>query len=448
MDVARFVRIFEPDPSDDFVTKRTAAIRQLKTQFLKQRNVGKLMSLATETFGVFQEPPVVPESYAEVIEGAIKKQSESFVRDGRDLEMSVCAMIAVIHAIQGSDKASEGWTVADVLATAVWSGASFLPANPEPKLEEFRSQTVDAAKQRILESSLDTRVRRNVPEFGAFGDEQLGAEAFGEATGATIDALQYNAALDREELDMLWWVLGDTSNVLEKPMVSLSPETRAITSGIELGELLRALPSQSHRNLCARGVGETESMTLPAVLEALGACAVEVLMLGDWRAAAGEVGFWPECGHLARPTLGWKSQTGRPERKRFAFHTRSMGTARPGASALAGQHLPQHVATVPIRLMFNAKHTRSHSPRTFAKPRRLNRRNPSTSLIHPFGASESHLRCAYRALPAGRASFSPMRCVAGSRAGSTATWDLPSRPSATCASMPRSSSSNRSGSLQ
>ena len=52
----------------------------------------------------------------------------------------------------------------------------------------------------------------------------------------------------------------------------------------------------------------------------LGACAVEVLMLGDWRAAAGEVGFWPECGHLARPNLGWKSQTGRPERKRFAFH--------------------------------------------------------------------------------------------------------------------------------
>ena len=270
MDVARFVRIFEPDPSDDFVTKRTAAIRQLKAHFLKQRNVGKLMSLATETFGVFQNPPVVAESYAEVIEGAIKKQSESFVRDGRDLEMSVCAMIAVVHAIQGSGKASEGWAVGDVLATAVWSGASFLPANPEPKLEEFRSQTVDAAKQRILESSLDTRVRRNVPEFGAFGDEQLGAEAFGEATGATIDALQYNAALDREELDMLWWVLGDTSNVLEKPLASLSPETRAIVSGIELGALLRALPSQSHRNLCARGVGETESMTLPAVLEALG----------------------------------------------------------------------------------------------------------------------------------------------------------------------------------
>ena len=61
---------------------------------------------------------------------------------------------------------------------------------------------------------------------------------------------------------------------------------------------------------------------------------------------------------------------------------------------------------------------------------------------------ESHLRCAYWALPARLASFSPMRCVAGSQAGSTATRDLPSRPSATCASMPRFSSSSRSASLQ
>ena len=83
------------------------------------------------------------------------------------------------------------------------------------------------------------------------------------------------------------------------------------------------------------------------------ACAAEVLMLGDWRATAGEVGSWPEYGHLAGPTLGWKSHTGRPERKRFVFPTRSMGTARRGASALAGQNVPQHVASVPIRLMFN-----------------------------------------------------------------------------------------------
>ena len=35
------------------------------------------------------------------------------------------------------------------------------------------------------------------------------------------------------------------------------------------------------------------------------------------------------------------------------------------------------------RLTFNARHTKSHSPRTFASPRRLKRRKPSTCLIQP-----------------------------------------------------------------
>ena len=65
------------------------------------------------------------------------------------------------------------------------------------------------------------------------------------------------------------------------------------------------------------------------------------------------------------------------------------------------------------RLMFNARHTKFHSPRALAHPRTLKRRNPRTSLIQPLGASDSHLRCAYRSRPVGVASFSIIRCVAG-----------------------------------
>ena len=38
--------------------------------------------------------------------------------------------------------------------------------------------------------------------------------------------------------------------------------------------------------------------------------------------------------------------------------------------------------------MFKARHTRFHSACTFARPRKLKRRKPSTSLIQPFGAYE------------------------------------------------------------
>ena len=46
------------------------------------------------------------------------------------------------------------------------------------------------------------------------------------------------------------------------------------------------------------------------------------------------------------------------------------------------------------RFTFSARHTKSHSPCTFWSPRTLKRRNPSTSLIQPWGASEIHLRVA------------------------------------------------------
>ena len=228
------------------------------------------MTLASGVLGVFRDPPVIPDPHVAAVETAIKKRSQSFVRDDRELEMGVCATIAVVLAIEGGGKVSEGWAIADVLATAVWSGATFLQPSSGPKLETLRLETISAAQARILGSSLDTRIRHKVPDFGPFGDDAVGAEAFGKATAGTIKALRYNAALDREELDMLWWVLADTSMVLAKPLASLSAETRAIATGIELGALLRRLPSQSHRNLCVRGVSEADQMSLPSLLDALG----------------------------------------------------------------------------------------------------------------------------------------------------------------------------------
>ena len=68
----------------------------------------------------------------------------------------------------------------------------------------------------------------------------------------------------------MWWVLAGSSIVFEKPVGSLSPTTRAITTGIELGTLLRGLPGQSHRNLSVRSLEETETLSLAGVLDALG----------------------------------------------------------------------------------------------------------------------------------------------------------------------------------
>lgn len=270
MDIARCVRIFELDPDDDFVLKRAAVIKDLQTQFLKTRNISKLMAIGSGVCEVFRDSPSVPDDLATQIEVAIKKQSPSFVQDGRDLEMSVCAALAVVQSFNSSRKARYGFPASDILAVAIWSAVSFLPTCNDPKLEEFRGLAIKEGRNRILTAGLETRDRQEVPAFGMFGDEETTNEAFKRATSSTIDALRINAALDREEIDLLWWVLCKTSDILGQPLESLSLPVRAVTTGVEIGALMRALPTQSHRNLALRGLDEAEMYSLSNLLEALG----------------------------------------------------------------------------------------------------------------------------------------------------------------------------------
>ena len=270
MDIAKCVRIFEPEPDDDFVTKRVAAIKDLRTAFLKKRNISELMAIGSGVCEVFRDPPLILDALAPQVEAAIKKYSASFVRDGRDLEIWVCAAAAVVQAVEISTKVQNGLSVSDVLAVALWSAVSFLPSCNAPKLEEFRALAVDAARNRILNTSLETRARRDVPALGAFGGEDTDPESFASAVAPTIDALQINAALDREEIDLLWWVLGGASEIFGRPLQLLSQEARAVTTGVEIGALMRALPTQSHRNLALRGLEEAGPLPLPQLLAALG----------------------------------------------------------------------------------------------------------------------------------------------------------------------------------
>ena len=128
-----------------------------------------------------------------------------------------------------------------------------------------------------LNTGLETRSSiRRAGAVGEFGDDQPTAEVFASAVTPTINALQMNAALDREEIDILWWVLGGVSEIFGRPLQSLSPEVRAVTAGVEIGALMRALPTQSHRNLALRGLEETAPLSLSKLLASIGEDCVKI----------------------------------------------------------------------------------------------------------------------------------------------------------------------------
>ncbi len=86
-----------------------------------------------------------------------------------------------------------------------------------------------------------------------------------------IADLRSNAIIDREEIDLLWWVLSDWSSLLGR---RFSDETggaaAAVASGIEAGRMIRRAPGEAHRHLVLRNVIAGKDLSLIELLTAIG----------------------------------------------------------------------------------------------------------------------------------------------------------------------------------
>lgn len=269
MSVAKHLRIIDPAPSDDFVTKREAAVKALRGRFLKVKTVSELMQLGGSlALGCFGQSAVLDATKQQIVD-ALTKESPAFIEDERALEVKLCGLLAIIEAIEHGGVTPDRWAVADVYAVAVWASLSFIPVQSEGKLEQLRSEAIETSRNRVLKTAVSSRQRMRVSDIDSLAIDP-GATTLPAILGDAIAALRSNAALDREEIDLLWWVIADGSDILNKPLQQVAAPIRAIVSGYEVGAMLRRLPSQAHNHLVQRNVTASEPMSLMEIVQALG----------------------------------------------------------------------------------------------------------------------------------------------------------------------------------
>lgn len=275
INIAVHVRIFNPDPEDDLVTKRTSAIKELSSRYTKKQTVQNIFRLANDLAKAVEVNGGIPETLAKEIEASLRKSAKAFIAEGQELQMTVCGLLGALQSLDAAQPSAGNLIVQDVLAIGLWSALSFQAPRSEPKLEALRVELLQKAQEFTLQTATGTRQRINVPDVSFENPEPFDAACLGESfklgTKATVDALRANAAVDREEIDILWWVLADWSVLLNRRFsVANNLAAAAVASGLEVGRMLRGMPADAHRNLVLRHVGETKPLSLPELLEALG----------------------------------------------------------------------------------------------------------------------------------------------------------------------------------
>lgn len=270
--LALHMRISTLSPTDDEVDSRREAGTALASAWSKPKGAVAAVERAQQVAAALW-CDLPPSTLAAEVETAVQVHSSSFLASDRPFEVGICAALAVSGMLD-SKISVEGFSQTDVFATALWSALSFQPPLQDAKREAMRVEILEGVQVRAMEAANLSRTRSMVDDFGAFavvdGDEAKTTTNFKRATGDTIKALRRNAALDREEIDFLWWTLVARSRVLKKPLQSIDESVRAVVSGIEAAQHLRRLPCEVHRELVLRGLDANPSLNLNGLIAALG----------------------------------------------------------------------------------------------------------------------------------------------------------------------------------
>ena len=271
--VAIHVRIFESDPSDDLVTKRTAAVKDLADQFGKERNVDALINISNGIVSACHKDGVMPDAIATLVEEAVRKQSSSFIREGNELQLLTVALLALDQQIINSKPSTNIVTTVEILAYTAWLALTSQPTRAEAKLEALRQEVLDNSRQLCLKGASQSRVRTTVADFKieSLAEDHSDLESkLKAAIEGPLNALRDNAVRDREEIDFLWWALSDYSSLMNEQLSCLSPPIAAIAAGLEAAQNLRRFPADSHKHILLRHVREHPSLTLQQLMDAIG----------------------------------------------------------------------------------------------------------------------------------------------------------------------------------
>lgn len=261
-------------PSNADVDSRRLAVADLAGVWGKAKNVDQIVTKAAEIAQSLGGEGVPAAEFGIEVQTAVQKHASAFLYEERPLEVGVCAGMAAV-AMMKSEPGQHGWTIVDLYSNALWLALAFQTVLNDDKRESLRVEVLNMAQRRSLDSAEKARERDIVADpidlIVTIGEENKVTTNFKKAAIGTIEALRRNAALDREELDFLWWSQLSRSRLLNRPLTGIPEAVRLVGSGIEASHHLRRLPAEVHRDLVLRNADADHELDLPALLVEIGA---------------------------------------------------------------------------------------------------------------------------------------------------------------------------------
>lgn len=281
-------RLVSPTPDDTLVERRTGAVKDLLGKLSNATDYKLLIdctAAAANGLGAFDQSSQLVRSVVE----CIRNHQPAFPQDLSEnaLDLRACCAVAVGELLtryqSGDGVRDKDARLAAVLIVPAFGLRSRLKQKYlQATLDELHAAAVatlqraavakrerqgvnlkklEGIKVAAVNTAAATTPKTPVAATDEDIDKKLTAlwKKLLPALKESFASVERQAAADREELEVLWWLYNGVSEGLDQPLSALKPGTAAVCCGVEVADRLVVPPLASVRQMVAHGTDKNRT---------------------------------------------------------------------------------------------------------------------------------------------------------------------------------------------
>lgn len=234
-------RLIHPNPTDEMVTRRKAIIDSVLAPLDSQKDVNELIRLVSAALTGLSPKIAADVEYAETLTEITKKHHEAFPsllsENALDLQLTACLAVGELLTRKA---AKQTWTEPqDAAAGICLSTAGLMPSAHGIHLISIQDALLAASRERLARAATSVRERpeydpAELEDLSPSGDAATFWSVLKPALMSTLEAVTQASAIDREELEVLWWIYNNKSLTFAQTLSEMAAYDLAFAAPIEL----------------------------------------------------------------------------------------------------------------------------------------------------------------------------------------------------------------------
>jgi GTPase-associated system helical domain len=285
-----WLRLVHPDPTDDMVTLRNLIVSGILSRLQKTEDINEACSLASAAFAGLSSSIPGDVKFAETLVNLTREHHPAFPSDLSEnaLDLQLSSLLAVGELLSPASTETK-WRKAN-LAIAAFATAShqLRPQQTQHHLAKIQSEIVRLAESVLALASHKVRERPQI-SVDVFETVDVPADApalwkeLKPILRRQLKVLQRAAAIEHDELEVLWWIYNAYSQTFDKRLDDLSAFEIALSAPIELVDRALCPPPPSIRGVirglvsAAEKTNDKKGKTLDTAVNAWGSAGIKAL---------------------------------------------------------------------------------------------------------------------------------------------------------------------------